>query len=116
MNYLRAFKDTNMSNLTLDISPFVKAPFTADRSEILVRPDFRCTETTVPKFQYGSKNPCKRKEISVRCGCSTFHRADYKQNSKKYWNGFFYSFLSTGEIFIFEVCGNIRPAKVLRPS
>ena len=70
---------------------------------------------TVPKVQYGPENSYKRKEISVRGGCSTFYRADYNRTKRNYWNGFFLSFLTTGEVLIFEICVNIRPAKVLRP-
>ena len=78
-------------------------------------PTFGTVKMTVPKAQYGPENPYKRKEISVRGGRSTFYRTDYHRTQKELLERLFQSFLTDGEIFIFEVCGKHTAAKVLQP-
>ena len=79
------------------------------------RPVWDFSTPQLSKVQYGPENSYKRKEISVRVIVALFIRPIYR-TQKTYWNGFFQTFFTTGEIFIYEVCVNIRPANYDHPE
>ena len=77
-----------------------------DRSEISVRPHFSVrSKWPYRKFSTVQKIHVNAKKFQFGVVVALFIGPTINRTQKNYWNCFFQAFLTTGEIFIFEVCG-----------